>query len=45
MTQIKLDIDLISEELYILLVNELIEQNNLSNLENIDEITITAEVN
>lgn len=43
MKQIKLDIDLISEQLYILLIDELIQQNNLNNLETIDEITITAQ--
>ena len=45
MTQIKLDIDLITEELYILLINELIGQNNLNSLDFIYEITITAQLN
>lgn len=45
MKQIKLDIDLISEELYILLIKELIEQNNLNNLETIEEIKIIAHLN
>jgi hypothetical protein len=42
MQEIKLDIDLISEQLYVLLINELILQNNLINLQNIDQIKITA---
>ena len=43
--RIKLDIDLISEDLYILLIEELKFQNNLSKLDTINEITITAELN
>jgi hypothetical protein len=43
--RIKLDIDLISEDLYILLIEELKFQNNLSKLDTINEITITAQIN
>ena len=38
-TAIKLDIDLISEELYTLLISELLEQNNLSS-----DITIVEDI-
>jgi len=43
-TAIKLDIDLISEELYTLLISELLEQNNLSNYTIVEEIIVDAVV-
>jgi hypothetical protein len=43
-TAIKLDIDLISEELYTLLISELLEQNNLSNHTIVEEIIVDAVV-
>ncbi len=43
-TSIRLDIDLISEELYTLLISELLEQNNLSNYTIVEEIIVDAVV-
>jgi hypothetical protein len=42
--KIKLDIDLISEQLYTLLIDELIGQNNLTKKDIIEELTITATI-
>jgi hypothetical protein len=42
--KIKLDIDLISEQLYTLLIDELISQNNLTKKDIIEELTIRATI-